>query len=192
MLSMICEPGRCNRREGRSQFNKIYEFEYNLFNQNVKMAVTSVSGHLLGLDFIGNFKSWQAVNPVALFEAPIQKFCPPDYQNIKKTLEEESKKSQYLIVWTDCDREGENIGFEVIQVCQAIKPNIQIYRAKFSEITFQSISRALQNLERPNKNVSDAVDVRQELDLRIGAAFTRFQTLRLKQVFPHTLGMLSY
>lgn len=155
------------------------------------MTVTSVSGHLLGLDFIGTYKSWQAVNPVALFEAPIQRFCPTDYQNIKKTLEAETKKSQYLIIWTDCDREGENIGYEIIQVCQAIKPNIQVYRAKFSEITYQSVSRALQNIGRPNKNVSDAVDVRQELDLRIGAAFTRFQTLRLKQVFPQTLGKLS-
>lgn len=155
------------------------------------MAVTSVSGHLLALDFVGNYKKWQSVNPVTLFEAPIQKFCPEDYQNIKKTLEEETKKSQYLVIWTDCDREGENIGFEVIQVCKAIKSNIQVFRAKFSEITYQSVSRALQNLGPPNKNVSDAVDVRQELDLRIGASFTRFQTLRLQQVFPQTLGILG-
>lgn len=50
--------------------------------------------------------------------------------------------------------------------------------------------RAIQNLGPPNSNVNEAVNVRQELDLRIGAAFTRFQTLRLQQVFPVTLGML--
>ena len=43
-----------------------------------------------------------------------------------------------------------------------------IFRAKFSEITACSVQRALQTLAEPNKNVSDAVDVRQELDLRIG------------------------
>lgn len=43
-----------------------------------------------------------------------------------------------------------------------------ICRAKFSEITQVSVDRALQNLEEPNKAVSDAVDVRSELDLRIG------------------------
>lgn len=129
-----------NRREGKSKFNKIYEFEHNLFNQAVKMVVTSVSGHLLSSDFVGNYKKWQGINPVALFEAPIHKFCSEDYQNIKRTLEDETKKSKYLIIWTDCDREGENIGYEIIQVCQAIKPNIGVFRAKFSEITYQVTS----------------------------------------------------
>lgn len=76
-----------------------------------------------------------------------------------------------LIIWTDCDREGENIGFEIMDVCKMIKPDLQIYRAKFSEITSVSVYRALQNLGQPNKNISDAVDVRQELDLRIGIFF---------------------
>ncbi len=52
--------------------------------------------------------------------------------------------------------------------------------------------RAIQNLGPPNQNVNEAVNVRQELDLRIGAAFTRFQTLRLQQVFPATLGITNF
>nr|CAD7453537.1 unnamed protein product [Timema tahoe] len=63
-------------------------------------------------------------------------------------------------------------------------------RAKFSEITAQSARRAVQNLAQPDRRISDAVDVRQELDLRIGAAFTRFQTLRLQRVFPENLSNL--
>lgn len=86
----------------------------------------------------------------------------------QRTLENEVKTCNGLIIWTDCDREGENIGFEIINVCKKVKPNLQIYRAKFSEITAVSVTRALHNLEQPNKNISDAVDVRQELDLRIG------------------------
>ena len=78
-----------------------------------------------------------------------------------------------MIIWTDCDREGENIGFEVIEVCQAVKPRLKIMRAKFSEITRVSVERALRTLAQPDVRVSQAVDVRQQLDLRIGAAFTR-------------------
>lgn len=85
--------GHYNRREGKSKFNKIYEFEHRLFDQNVKMAMTSVSGHLLTLDFTGSYRSWKACNPVALFDAPIIKFCPENSLNIKKTLEIEIKKS---------------------------------------------------------------------------------------------------
>lgn len=59
-------------------------------------------------------------------------------------------------------------------VCNAVsafllvKPNLHVFRAKFSEITQTSIRRACENLTEPDINVSDAVDVRQELDLRIG------------------------
>lgn len=53
--------------------------------------------------------------------------------------------------------------------------------------------RAINNLARPNKNISDAVEARSELDLRIGAAFTRFQTMRLRKVFPNLANnLLSY
>ncbi|UYV73675.1 TOP3A [Cordylochernes scorpioides] len=65
---------------------------------------------------------------------------------------------------------------------------------KFSEITPQAIRRACANLVDPDSKINDAVNVRRELDLRIGAAFTRFQTLRLQKRFPDYLQnqLISY
>jgi DNA topoisomerase-3 len=112
-----------------SKFNKIYEFTSRLWNQNCQMIMTSVSGHLMGFDFLGTYRKWYSCPPLSLFDAPIIKSCvDTSYEKIKKTLEKEIKPCNALIIWTDCDREGENIGFEIIQVCQAIKPNIQVYR----------------------------------------------------------------
>lgn len=182
------------QREGLSPYNKIYEFDYNVRGQNAQMLMTSVSGHLLNFAFVASFKSWQSCNPEQLFGAPVVKTCSDDYIKIRKTLEREVRSCNGLIIWTDCDREGENIGFEIIEVCRAIKPNIPIYRAKFSEITAASVKRAITNLIEPDQKQSQAVDVRMELDLRIGAAFTRFQTLRLQNVFPTQISnnLVSY
>ncbi|KAM4631525.1 DNA topoisomerase 3-alpha [Discoglossus pictus] len=193
-IADLMSNGRMRRREGYSKFNKIYEYEYNLFGQNVSVMMTSVSGHLLALEFQAHMKRWHSCNPVSLFDAEVEKYCPDNFVNIKRTLEREVRQCQALVIWTDCDREGENIGFEIIQVCKAVKPNLQVFRAKFSEITPRSISIACQNLVEPDQNISDAVDVRQELDLRIGAAFTRFQTLRLQKIFPSVLSdqLISY
>lgn len=146
--------------------------------------MTSVSGHLLSHEFALSFNNWSAVDPIALFAAPVSKICPTNFQPIRKTIEREIRSCNGLIIWTDCDREGENIGFEIIDVCRAIKPNIEVYRAVFSEITSQAVKRALANLKQPDIRKSQAVDVRSELDLRIGAAFTRYQTLRYQRLFP--------
>uniref|UniRef100_A0A8C4EIG0 DNA topoisomerase n=1 Tax=Dicentrarchus labrax TaxID=13489 RepID=A0A8C4EIG0_DICLA len=188
-------PPSCRlRREGMSKFNKIYEYEYHLFGQNVTVTMTSVSGHLLGMEFKAPFQKWHSCNPVLLFDAEVEKYCPDNMLQIKRTLEKEARQCQALVIWTDCDREGENIGFEIIDVCKTVKPNIQVFRAKFSEITPNSIRRACETLMEPDANISDAVDVRQELDLRIGASFTRFQTLRLQKIFPNSLAnqLISY
>lgn len=110
-------------------YNKIYEFKSHLWNQNCDMIMTSVSGHLLNHEFVGAYRKWQGCHPLTLFDAPVTKQCTGETSiKIKSTLEREARKCSALIIWTDCDREGENIGFEIIEVCKAVKPNMRIYR----------------------------------------------------------------
>ncbi|KAK6635323.1 hypothetical protein RUM44_000574 [Polyplax serrata] len=193
-IAAFLSGGRAFKRNGLSPYNKIYEFECEVFNQHHKMVMTSVSGHLLSMDFMGQHRNWNAVNPLSLFEAPVKKGCPASSQAVMKNIQKEVVSCNALIIWTDCDREGENIGYEVIDVCKEVKPTIRVYRAKFSEITKVSIQRAIKNLGEPNPHLNDAVNVRMELDLRIGAAFTRFQCINLRKAFPDALkdSLVSY
>lgn len=55
-------------------------------------------------------------------------------------MEEEARRSDWLVLWLDCDREGENIAFEVVDVCRAVKQNLYIRRAHFSALIDRLVS----------------------------------------------------
>lgn len=53
------------------------------------MTMTSVSGHLLASEFGNQYRNWTQIDPIQLFEAPITKYCPDNFKQIKATLERE-------------------------------------------------------------------------------------------------------
>ena len=60
---------------------------------------------------------------------------------------------------------------------------MRVRRARFSALILRDLEHSLRTLVEPNKLESDAVDIRMELDLRIGFAYTRFQTRRWRHRF---------
>lgn len=54
-----------------------------------------------------------------------------------------------------------------------------IYRAQFSALTESAVKYAFHHPGKTNRNLSDAVAARQELDLKVGCSFTRFLTRNL-------------
>ena len=121
-----------------------------------------------------------------------------DMEPLKNMLIAKAKEVDAIILWLDCDREGEAICNEVRQVCLQGNPRLlqKVYRAKFSTVMPQEIKKALCTLGRVNENFVQAVQARSEHDLRVGAAFTRFQTLRLQKNFDEfangSQGVVSY
>lgn len=77
-----------------------------------------------------------------------------------KNIEQLAKKASHLILWLDCDREGEAIAYEVIDVVKNINRNIRINRARFSAVTKADVMAAYSNLVQPNRLEADAVNFR--------------------------------
>jgi DNA topoisomerase-3 len=108
------------------------------------MAVTSVAGHILRFEFVEPFNdNWRICEPRDLFHLNVHKIlCGEDKKGIIDSLKAEARQSDWIVLWLDCDREGENISFEVLSVCLEENPRLRINRAFFSSITPFELRRA--------------------------------------------------
>lgn len=143
--------------------------------------MTCVSGHLTRLEFGPEFNSdWRHPPPESLFTAPITTTTPADQKEIAQNIQRQAQYASALFIWTDCDREGEHIGSEIVGEARKTKPGIQVKRARFSNIERAHILHAAKNLANLDDRQVQAVEARMELDIRIGYAFTRFLTNNLR------------
>ncbi|XP_055017755.1 DNA topoisomerase 3-beta-1, partial [Boleophthalmus pectinirostris] len=181
-IAKILSKGSCSSRKGLNGACSVHEFIGSFQGQNVRFKMTSVCGHVMSLDFTGKYNNWDKVDPAELFsKAPTEKKEANPKLNMVKFLQVEARGCDFVVLWLDCDKEGENICFEVLDAVQPVMTKAEgrgrsVFRAKFSSITDADIWAAMSRLGTPNHNEALSVDARQELDLRIGCAFTRFQT----------------
>ena len=121
---------------GKDKFCRNYDFQYRMPGHvgMVDMVMTSVRGHLTENDFGPEHKSWYSCDPAALFEAPIITDISSDAKAIALNLRQEVRNADAIMIWTDCDREGEHIGLEIITECRKVKRGIRVMRARFSAI----------------------------------------------------------
>eukprot|EP00920_Eleutheroschizon_duboscqi_P012971 GHVT01030767.1.p1 GENE.GHVT01030767.1~~GHVT01030767.1.p1 ORF type:complete len:759 (-),score=151.53 GHVT01030767.1:1712-3988(-) len=169
-----------NKRKGISPVTSVWEFNGTFQGRRAFFKVTSTAGHIFSVDFPPKYNNWDKIEPLDLFDAPVEKKESSARQRMPAHLAKEAKGCSHLVLWLDCDREGENICFEVIDICKPMLTqqagHDNIWRAHFSALAKPDIIKALNSLGRPDKNQADSVDARQELDLKVGCAWTRFQT----------------
>lgn len=110
-ITKILSRGRFETRQGRAGPCKIHEYR----DGANKYIVTSVCGHVFSIDFLAKFNNWQSTDPAELFIAGVKKEEANPKLHIAKHLKDEAKKADHLVLWLDCDKEGENICFEVME-----------------------------------------------------------------------------
>ncbi|KAF6163367.1 hypothetical protein GIB67_009607 [Kingdonia uniflora] len=167
--------GRMSTRRGSTD---VHEFDGIFLGFQAYYRVTSVIGHVFSVDFPSKYQDWGGTDPLDLFNVAVQKTESNPKAHICRHLSQEARGCGHLVLWLDCDREGENICFEVIECTGFLGKEFgkKVYRARFSAVTGKDIIKAMGSLVEPNRNEALAVDARQEIDLKVGVAFTRFQT----------------
>ena len=186
-----------SKRSGPAKGIPIYTFKGHFKGHAANFKVTSVAGHVYNRDFPITYQDRRR-DPVQLFDAPTIRACDKRARPVAKHLQMVSSNCDFVVLWLDCDKEGENICFEVLDICKRNIPKStkvqRVYRAKFSSIANKDIVAAFEGLKhQPNYNESISVDARQVLDLKIGVAFSRYQTNRLMSSIKRAgLRMLTY
>ena len=151
-----------------------YEFKW----KGEEWLAMGLSGHIMNYDFPEKYNKWNEVDPGVLLGVDPEKFVTrADYASAVKKL---AKRANKIILACDYDREGENIGFEAKTLAEEVT-KVPVARARFSALSPKEVKKAFENLMEPDYNLAMAAEARQILDLKMGAAFTRFVTLSVRE-----------
>ena len=90
---------------------------------------------------------------------------PAEKKKLITELKDGLKKVSELVLATDEDREGESIGWHLVQV---LKPTVPVSRMTFSEITKPAILEAIRNTRQVDENLVQAQETRRVVDRLYG------------------------
>ena len=90
---------------------------------------------------------------------------PPGKRKVVEELKDALARADELLIATDEDREGEAIGWHLVEVLQ---PKVPVRRMAFHEITKKAISIALENTRVVDQDLVEAQESRRVLDRLVG------------------------
>ena len=85
-VSRVLSGGSARMSQGRSPYNKVFEFEMQLRGAHVTMVFTSVTGHLMEMDFPMAYRKWRSCAEESLFGLPVSKDVREANKLVKENL----------------------------------------------------------------------------------------------------------
>jgi len=140
-----------------------------------------LKGHVLNPEYPEEYSNWQKVEPSKLIDAEILKSISE--KGVAEAIRSLSKKADRVVIATDYDREGELIGVEALSLAFEANPKLMdhVERSRFSALTPGEVNRAFDNLVEVSRELADAGEARQDIDLIWGATLTRWVSRATKR-----------
>jgi len=141
--------------------------------------ILPLKGHIMNYVTRKDLTYWNYYSVDKILEDPfsiVKVMSAKGYYSIIRNLAESCSE---IIIATDPDEEGENIGLEVIEVLKGIERPIK--RLWLTTTLPSDIRSAFSNLREFNRNLALSVEARRKIDSITGFAGTRELTLRLRK-----------
>jgi DNA topoisomerase-1 len=140
-----------------------------------------LKGHVLNPEYPEEYSNWQKVEPSELIDAEILKSVSE--KGVANAVKSLAKKADRVVIATDFDREGELIGVEALSLAFEANPKLvdHVERARFSALTKGEVTRAFENLVEVSRELANAGEARQDIDLIWGATLTRWVSRATKR-----------
>jgi DNA topoisomerase I len=140
-----------------------------------------LKGHVLNPEYPEEYSNWQKVEPSELIDAEILKAVSE--KGVANAVKSLAKKADRVVIATDFDREGELIGVEALSLVFEANPKLvdHVERSRFSALTQGEVTRAFDDLVDVSKELADAGEARQDIDLIWGATLTRWVSRATKR-----------
>src|SRR5438445_718421 len=162
----------------RAKVGRVPTFSFTKDGHDI--TVVGMRGHILNLDYPDEFNDWGNTDLKRLvWVEPVKKVTEPAFAD---ALTELARGVDEVVVATDCDREGELIGKEALEVIRAVNANVAVRRARYSSLTRAEIEESFANLVDFDLPLAESAESRQVVDLAWGAALTRFVSIAAKRL----------
>ncbi len=102
---------------------------------------------------------------------------PSKKKSVVRDLKRALKEADELFIATDEDREGESIGWHLVQV---LEPDVPVRRMVFHEITNEAIQRALEETRDIDQHLVNAQETRRILDRLVGYSISPLLWRKIK------------
>jgi DNA topoisomerase I len=168
--------------EGPVKEGKHRSVPYHTFTWKGEESVSvGLKGHVLNPEFPEEYSNWQKVEPSELIDAEILKSVSE--KGVANAVKSLAKKADRVVIATDFDREGELIGVEALSLTFEANPRLidHVERSRYSALTKGEVTRAFDNLVDVSRELADAGEARQDIDLIWGATLTRWVSRATKR-----------